>query len=162
MIGQLTEDSYPSAQAFAEALVAVLGIPIDTISVIKGATGETGPKGARGEKGPAGNNGTVVTADNNLIAITQGAKYVDFDYTEDWALHNYKIILVGTTGGIGDYDPGLSGIVGLGCLVPVSGEGGLITKVRAYFTFQAGTSGIEITSVPSTNHRLSITRVITA
>lgn len=160
MIGQLTENSYPSAQAFAEALVAVLGIPLDTISIIKGAKGETGPKGSKGDKGANGSNGNTVKLNTINLGIPENATYIDIDYTEDWASHIYKITYNGAIGGgTSAYDPSVAGIVSIGTMIPIYATP--VTKIRVFFMFQAGTSG-PITGVPSTGHRLSITKVVLA
>lgn len=152
--GKLSKECYSTAQELVDELPSVLKIPFDTIQVIKGAQGEPGRRGRRGEKGETGSRGpkgdSGITLQIQIIAIPEGATYVEFDYFTNWRQCSYSIVHLGTQGGGSPlFDPA-EGIVSVGTLVEVY-DAEETTKVRCYFTFH------NCSAVPDANHRLHIT-----
>ncbi len=133
--GQLPKDCYNNLNEFVTDLAKVLRIPIDTISVIKGAEGAQGKKGDTGPKGPQGPPGAGSTPYLQIIDIPLGASYVDIPYFTQWKKASYHISNKGLLGNespdIDTYTPNFPFSVGtiVEHALPVQ------TTLRVYFTF---------------------------
>lgn len=147
--GVMPDKCYKNAQEFADELVKILGFPLDTSSVIKGAKGDPGAPGPKGDPGAQGDIGPGASNTLSTYNLTQGSTYVDIDLFLGWEKAGFKIKVDATVGGPGNWNPATGGIVGVGSIIPVYADP--ILKLRVFFLFGGG-----ITAVPATNHVLCV------
>lgn len=151
----MPDKCYKNAQEFAEELVKILGFPLDTASVIKGAKGDTGNIGPKGDAGQKGDPGPGTSNILDRIEIDPDATYIDIEWFVNWEKAIYKIKVTGTVGDTGDFDPLVSGVVGIGTIAEVFVDPlDPVKRVRVYFLFSAG-----ITGVPGEGHVLLINTI---
>jgi len=158
IVGKLPKPCYTDLQEFAEDFVKTLRIPLDLISIVKGADGkdgQKGDKGNKGDKGEKGDAGAITTFRTNTVDIPIGATYVEFEKFEGWQTSIYSIGHKGMVGStdvlIPDYVPATTKTFAVGPILPVY-HATLVTKIRCYFVFPAG-----ITQTLDANNILRIT-----
>lgn len=149
LMGSVPDKCYANAQELLQEFADKLAISADTVTIIKGAKGEQGDPGLRGEKGDKGDTGPTPVNDQAVYDIDSGATYIDIDYFPEWQRAIYNLVLDSTIGGTNPFDPGASGIVGIGSIIRIYAEP--IAKIRVFFLFSAG-----ITATPAGNHVLVI------
>lgn len=149
VMGTVPDRCYANAQELLEEFASKLSVSADTITIIKGAKGETGDPGKKGDKGDQGNDGPGPVNDQTRYDLAIGSTYIDIDYFPEWQRATYNVYLDSMIGGSPDFNPGASGIVGVGSIIRIYANP--VQKIRVFFLFGGG-----ITAIPAANHVLSV------